>query len=86
MAYDEKMHVYSSVAVEIAGHPLSKEVEFALLDMDPLARALQENARCWVTALGKLLNESAKESLTGLGNQLQVSRVTVCPNITIKIL
>lgn len=77
MAYDEKMHVYSSVAVEIAGHPLSKEVEFALLVMDPLARALQENARCWVTALGKLLNESAKESLTGLGNQLQVSGLSI---------
>lgn len=72
MAYEEKMHVYSSVAVEIASHPLSREVEFALLDMDPLSRALQENARCWVSSLGKLLNDSAKESLNQLSSKIEV--------------
>ncbi len=66
------MHVYSSVAVEVASHPLTKEVEFALLDMDPLSRALQENARCWVTSLGKLLNDSARESLTRLATKIEV--------------
>ncbi len=71
------MHVYSSVAVEVASHPLTKEVEFALLDMDPLSRALQENARCWVTSLGKFLNDSARESLTRLATKIEVC-VCVC--------
>lgn len=66
------MHVYASVAVEVASHPSTKEVEFALLDMDPLSRALQENARCWVTSLGKLLNDSARESLTQLATKIEV--------------
>ena len=76
------MHVYTSVALEIAGYPLTKQVEFALLDMDPLSRALQENARCWVTSLGKLLNESAKQSLTDLSTKLQVSRMTINHTLT----
>ena len=72
VAYDEKMHFYMSVGNDIAAHQLEKKVEFAMLHMSPLARALQENARCWVTSLGKLLNESTKEGLMGLDNQLTV--------------
>ncbi len=66
------MYVYSSVTAEIADVPVTKEVEFALLDMDPLCRALKENARCWVTSLGKLLNDSARENLTKLTTKLEV--------------
>ena len=73
VAYEEKMHVYTSVSVEISSNSMSREVWFALLHMEPLARALQDNARCWVTSLGKLLNESAKESLMELKTELDVS-------------
>ena len=73
MAYDEKMQVYKTVDSEVASLPSTKEVEFALLRMEPLARALQENAHCWVTSLGKLLNDTAKESLVQLKNELSVS-------------
>ena len=66
------MHVYTTVAVEIAGHGMQKDVEFARLRMEPLARALQANARCWVTSLGKLLNDSARESLNQLHSELEV--------------
>lgn len=72
MAYDEKLNFYTSVAAEIATHPLSREVEFAVLHIDPLAQALRENARCWVTSLGKLLNDSARESLMQLRAELEV--------------
>ena len=72
VAYDEKLQFYTSVAAEISMQPMSKEVEFALLRMDPLARALQENARGWVTSLGKLLNDSARESLMSLKGELEV--------------
>ena len=73
MAYDEKMQVYKMVEYEVASLPSTKEVEFALLRVEPLARALQENACCWVTSLGKLLNDTAKESLLQLKNELSVS-------------
>ena len=72
MAYDEKMHFYSSIIEDMRSHVLNKEVEFAVLHMEPLARALQENARRWVMSLGKLLNDSAKDSLMTLNNQLSV--------------
>ena len=73
VAYDEKMQVYKTVGSEVAAFPNTKEVEFALLRMDPLASALQENARCWVTSLGKLLNDAAKDSLIQLQAELTVS-------------
>lgn len=73
VAYDEKMQAYKNVDSEVASLPSTTEVEFALLRVEPLARALQENARCWVTSLGKLLNDAAKESLVQLKNELSVS-------------
>ena len=72
MAYDEKLHFYSSVAAEVATHSSSREVGVAVLHLDPLARSLQENARSWVTSLGKLLNDTARESLTKLNTELEV--------------
>lgn len=77
MAYDEKLHFYSSVAAEVATHPSSREVGVALLHLSPLARSLQENARSWVTSLAKLLNDTARESLTKLNTELEVC-VSIC--------
>ena len=74
MAYDEKMQVYRTVDSEIAAFPTTKEVEFALLRVEPLARALQENARCWVTSLGKLLSDATRESLMQLKTEFDVCR------------
>lgn len=73
MAYDEKMNFYHSVVEDIASQTLDKGVEFAMLHMGPLARALQENATRWVMNLGKLLNDSARESLTALDKKLDVN-------------
>lgn len=81
VAYDEKLHFYSSVAAEVATHSSSREMGVAVLHLDPLARALQENARSWVTSLGKLLNDSAKESLTKLNAELEVRGNTCIPVI-----
>lgn len=73
MAYDEKMHFYSCVVEDMKSNTMDREVEFAVLHMSPLARALQDNAQSWVTSLGKLLNESAKESLVALNLRLSVN-------------
>lgn len=72
MAYDEKMNFYTNVAEDMGIQELEAEVDFALLHMGPLANALQVNARGWVTSLGKLLNESAKENLMKLDQEITV--------------
>lgn len=81
VAYDEKMHFYSCVAKDIAAMPVDKVVKFAMLHMGPLSRALQENARGWVTSLGKLLNVSAKDSLMMLNQQLNVYSYIHCVTV-----
>ena len=70
--YDEKMHFYSRVISEVDSQPAVKDVEFARLNMDPLAASLRENARQWVTALGKRLNDAARTRLIELRTELQV--------------
>lgn len=72
-AYDEKMHFYTGVAAEIDSHPSTEVVEFALLNTEPVACSLKENARQWVSSLGKRLNDSAREKLTQLKTELEVS-------------
>lgn len=72
VAYDEKMHFYSQVVAEVDAQPATKEVEFARLDMKPLAISLRENARQWVAALGKRLNEATQTKLTQLRTELEV--------------
>ena len=71
-AYDEKMHFYSRVVSEVNAQPALREIEFARLNMEPLAASLRENARQWVAALGRRLNDSAKTKLTQLRTDLQV--------------
>ena len=76
VAYDEKMHFYTHVVVEVDAQPAIKEVEFARLNMEPLAISLKENARQWVSALGKRLNDATKIQLTELRTKLEVSMCT----------
>ena len=70
--YDEKMHFYSRVVSEVDGQETMREVEFARLNMDPLATSLRENARQWVSGLGKRLNDAARTRLTQLRTELEV--------------
>ena len=77
VAYDEKMHFYSQVVAEVDSQSALKEVEFARLDMEPLAASLRENARQWVAALGKRLNEATRTKLTQLKTELEV-HVYIC--------
>ena len=78
-AYDEKMHFYTGVVAEIDAQPTSRAVEFARLNMEPLAGSLRENARQWVSSLGKRLNNTTRTKLTQLKTDLEVgyfSKVT----------
>ncbi|XP_067295015.1 dynein axonemal heavy chain 10 isoform X2 [Pseudorasbora parva] len=68
--YDEKFQFYVKVSNEVAKQPLVKHEHIIRLNLEPLACAIQENAQAWVTSLGRLLNDSAREELFNLRNEL----------------
>ncbi|VFV23646.1 dynein heavy chain axonemal [Lynx pardinus] len=71
VSYDEKLQFYSKIAQEVMRHPLVKDEHCIRLQLGPLASTVQENARSWVTSLGKLLNESAREELYHLHEEIE---------------
>uniref|UniRef100_A0ABI7Z6S1 Dynein axonemal heavy chain 10 n=2 Tax=Felis catus TaxID=9685 RepID=A0ABI7Z6S1_FELCA len=71
VSYDEKLQFYSKIAQEVMRHPLVKDEHCIRLQLGPLASTVQENARSWVTSLGKLLNESAREELYHLHEEME---------------
>ncbi|NXG58301.1 DYH10 protein, partial [Hemiprocne comata] len=75
---DEELQFYSKVAEEVTQQPLIKDEQFIRLQLAPLACTLQECARGWVSSLGKLLNESAREELFSLQEEIQVGVFSSC--------
>ncbi|XP_060639849.2 dynein axonemal heavy chain 10-like [Anolis sagrei] len=69
--FDEKLQFYTKVAVEVMQQPMVKDEKCVRLALAPLAFTLQENAKGWVSSLGKLLNESAKETLYSLQENVE---------------
>ncbi|NWH44183.1 DYH10 protein, partial [Fregata magnificens] len=72
IAFDEELQFYAKVAQEVTRQPLIKDEQFIRLQLAALAYTVQENARGWVISLGKLLNESAREELFSLQEEIQV--------------
>lgn len=72
VAYDEKLQFYSRIAGDVMRHPLVKDEHCIRLQLGPLATTVQENAKSWVLSLGRLLNESAKEELESLQEEIEV--------------
>ncbi|NWR83762.1 DYH10 protein, partial [Furnarius figulus] len=72
VTFDEQLQFYMKVAQEVTQQPLIKEEQFIRLHLAPLALSVQENAKGWMTSLGKLLNESAREELVRLQEEIQV--------------
>lgn len=72
ITFDEELQFYMKVAQEVTQQPLIKDEQFIRLQLSPLAYMVQENARGWVMSLGKLLNESAREELFSLQEEIQV--------------
>ncbi|XP_075852592.1 dynein axonemal heavy chain 10 [Microcebus murinus] len=70
-AYDEKLQFYSRIASEVMRYPLTKDEHCIRLQLGPLANTVQENAKSWVVSLGKLLNDSAKEELYSLHEEIE---------------
>lgn len=61
---------------------MTKDLDFARLNIDPLATTIQANARAWVKELGKSLNDSARDDLNDLKGEIEVC---TSPNAWIKI-
>ncbi|XP_063171723.1 dynein axonemal heavy chain 10 [Candoia aspera] len=71
VVFDEKLQFYMKVAQEVMQQPLVRDEQCIRLLLAPLAFTVQENARGWVNSLGKLLNESAKEVLYNLQENIE---------------
>ncbi|XP_069475795.1 dynein axonemal heavy chain 10 [Ambystoma mexicanum] len=71
VTYDDKLQFYTRIAQEVTEQALIKDEQCIRLNLAPLAYTVQENARAWVISLGKLLNESAREELVSVQEQLQ---------------
>uniref|UniRef100_A0A8C6ZHZ5 Dynein axonemal heavy chain 10 n=1 Tax=Nothoprocta perdicaria TaxID=30464 RepID=A0A8C6ZHZ5_NOTPE len=69
--FDEKLQFYTKIAQDVTQQPLIKDERFIRLQLGSLASTLQESARGWVISLGKLLNESAKEELLSLQEEIE---------------
>ncbi|NWX49365.1 DYH10 protein, partial [Steatornis caripensis] len=78
VAFDNQLQFYMKVAQEVTQQPLIKDKQFIRLQLAPLAYTVQENARGWVISLGKLLNESAREELFSLQEEIQVGVFSSC--------
>ncbi|KFO03959.1 Dynein heavy chain 10, axonemal, partial [Balearica regulorum gibbericeps] len=72
VTFDEELQFYMKVAQEVTQQPLIKDEQFIRLQLAPLAYTVQENAIGWVVSLGRLLNESAREELFSLQEEIQV--------------
>ncbi|EDV22455.1 uncharacterized protein TRIADDRAFT_50643 [Trichoplax adhaerens] len=71
VSYDEKLQFYSNLALEISNQALIKDNEFVRTQLHQLAGTVKAHALSWVEAVGKLLNESARESITILKHKLE---------------
>ncbi|NXT57793.1 DYH10 protein, partial [Pluvianellus socialis] len=78
ITFDEELQFYMKVAQEVTQQPSIKDEQCIRLQLAPLVCAVQENARGWVISLGKLLNESAREELFSLQEEIQVGVLSSC--------
>ncbi|NXH21068.1 DYH10 protein, partial [Bucco capensis] len=72
VTFDKEFQLYKKIAQEVTQQPWIKDEQFIRLQLSPLAYTVQENVRSWVISLGKLLNESAREELFSLQEEIQV--------------
>ncbi|XP_013358995.1 PREDICTED: dynein heavy chain 10, axonemal isoform X2 [Chinchilla lanigera] len=70
-SFDEKLQFYSRIADDVMRHPLVKDEHCIRLLLGPLATTMQETAKSWVASLGKLLNDSAREELYSLQEEIE---------------
>nr|XP_039267660.1 dynein heavy chain 10, axonemal-like [Styela clava] len=70
VAYDDKLQFYTRIMEEVIQQPMMKDEMCIRLNLQPLATSVKEHAGKWVQELGKLLKDSAKDSLFELRDNL----------------
>ncbi|KAJ3602265.1 hypothetical protein NHX12_030024 [Muraenolepis orangiensis] len=75
--YDDKLQFYAKVYQEVLMEPLVKNEHVIRLNLAPLAYTVQENAQAWISSLGRLLNQSAREDLLGLRDEFTVLNLEI---------
>ncbi|XP_062480123.1 dynein axonemal heavy chain 10 isoform X3 [Pezoporus occidentalis] len=71
VTFDDQFQYYLKIAQEVTQQPMIKDEQCIRLQLAPLACTVEENARGWVMSLGKLLNESARQELFSLQEDIQ---------------
>ncbi|CAL8251349.1 unnamed protein product [Boreogadus saida] len=66
VSYDDKLQFYSKVHQDVLTEPLVRTEHVMRLNLAPLVQTVQENAQAWISSLGRLLNQSAREDLLSL--------------------
>ncbi|KAM9822995.1 dynein axonemal heavy chain 10-like [Syngnathus typhle] len=64
--YDQRLQFYAQINQKVLQEALFKNINIIQLNLEPLARTVQETAESWISSLGSLLNKSAKEELFNL--------------------
>lgn len=70
--YDDKLQLYTKIHRQVLMEPLVKNEHAIRLNLAPLSHTVQENAQAWVSSLGRLLNQSAREDLLSLRDEFTV--------------
>ncbi|KAL3856163.1 hypothetical protein ACJMK2_010948 [Sinanodonta woodiana] len=70
VSFDDKLQYYHKTIDEVENQPTVKDQECIRLHMGPLASSVKEHAKQWISCLGKLLRDSAKEGLYKLRDKL----------------
>ena len=71
--FDDRLQYYNKMIDEVESQPTTKDQECIRLSMSQLASSVVNHAKQWVSVLGKVLHDSAKENLFGLRDMLDVS-------------
>lgn len=75
--YDDRLQFYMNVYQEVLTEALVKNEHVIRLNLAPLAHTVQENAQAWVSSLGRLLNQSAREDLLSLKDEFTVLNLEI---------
>ena len=73
VAFDDRLQYYLKTADEVFKQNLIKDQNCIRLQMDPLARAIQQHAKEWIKCYCNVLLTSASTNLTELKKELDVN-------------
>ena len=77
VAFDDRLQYYIRTSDEVFALNLVKDHNCIQLQMEPLARAIQQHAKEWIKCYSNVLHDSAHTSLVNLKKQLDVSLLCI---------